>query len=158
MDDIAHAGTFLLIFIRVINGILLEPHTSMKTRILLFFLLVISGGLAQGQDVFTNIKTAIKAGNSDQLAKYFNQNLDVNIEGSLNTFSKAQAAFAIAEFFKAHPPTDFTIVHKGSSQGGLQYAIGKYLSDKDSYSVLIRVKESASARLVHEISFVKEKK
>jgi hypothetical protein len=130
----------------------------MKTSKLLLLMLIFSWGRAQGQDVFTNIKTAIKAGDSDQLAKYFNQTLDINIEGNLNSFSKAQAAFAVAEFFKAHPPTDFAIVHKGSSQGGLQYAIGKYVSDKDSYSVLIRVRESSSSRQVHEISFVKEKK
>jgi hypothetical protein len=130
----------------------------MKTRVLLVFLLAISWSYGQAQDVFTNVKNAIKAADADQLAKYFNQNLDVNIEGNLNTFSKAQAAFAIGEFFKAHPPIDFAIVHKGSSQGGLQFAIGKYTSGQDTYTVLVRVKESASARLVHEISFVKEKK
>ena len=130
----------------------------MKTQKLLIILLLIFWGAAQGQDVFTNMKAAINACDSDQMAKYFNQNLDVNIEGNLNAFSKAQAAFAIAEFFKAHPPADFTIVHKGQSQGGLQYAIGKYISDKDTYTVLMRVKESASARLVHEISFTKDKK
>jgi len=130
----------------------------MKAQKLLIILLLIFCSAAQGQDIFTNMKTAIKAGDSDQMAKYFNQNLDVNIEGNLNAFSKAQAAFAIAEFFKAHPPTDFAIVHKGQSQGGLQYAIGKYVSDKDTYTVLMRVKESASTKLVHEISFTKDKK
>jgi Domain of unknown function (DUF4783) len=113
---------------------------------------------AFAQDIFAPMKAAIKAGNSEQLSKHFNQNLDMNIEGNLSTFSKPQAAFAMAEFFKLHPPTDFSIVHKGSSQGGLQFAIGKYLSNKDSYSVLIRVKESGDAQLIHEISFVKEKK
>lgn len=121
-------------------------------------MLLIAVGVANGQDVFTTLRTAIKAGNTDQLAKYFNQNLDVNIDGALSNFSKPQAVFAFDEFFKAHPPTDFAIVHKGSSQGGLQYAIGKYISDKDSYSVLIRVKETGNTRLIHEISFVKEKK
>lgn len=130
----------------------------MKTRVLLVFLLVLSWSSIQAQDIFTNVKNAIKAADADQLAKYFNQNLDVNIEGNLNTFSKAQAAFAIGEFFKAHPPADFAIVHKGSSQGGLQFAIGKLTSGQDTYTVLVRVKESASAKLVHEISFVKEKK
>jgi Domain of unknown function (DUF4783) len=120
---------------------------------------MVSSVAAQAQqDIFAPMKTAIKAGSSEQLSKHFSQNLDVNIEGNMNTFSKTQAVFAIDEFFKAHPPTEFTIVHKGASQGGLQFAIGKYLSNKDSYSVLIRVKEAGEARLIHEISFVKEKK
>lgn len=130
----------------------------MKTRLFLTVLLACIMGFSHAQDVFTNVKNAIKAADADQLAKYFNQNLDVNIEGNLNTFSKAQASFAIGEFFKSHPPVDFAIVHKGSSQGGLQFAIGKYTSGDDVYTVLVRVKESASAKLVHEISFVKEKK
>ncbi len=135
----------------------MDLFTVMKMQKILVLLLIMGGGAAIAQDIFAPMKAAIKAGNTEQLSKYFNQNLDVNIEGNLNTFSKPQAVFAIGEFFKAHPPTDFTIVHKGSSQGGLQFAIGKYISNKDSYSVLIRAKETGDARLIHEISFVKEK-
>ena len=131
----------------------------MKTRLWVVFLMAISTlSHAQGPDVFTNVRNAIKAADSDQLSKYFNQNLDVNIEGNLNSFSKTQAAFAIGEFFKAHTPTDFNIVHKGSSQGGLQFAIGKYTSGADTYTVLVRVKEAGGAKMVHEISFTKDKK
>jgi len=129
----------------------------MKMRSVLFLFLLVCG-VGSAQDVFAPMKTAIKTGSAEQLSKHFNQNIDVNIEGSLSSFSKTQAVFAIDEFFKAHPPTDFTIVHKGSSQGGLQFAIGKYISNQDTYTVLIRVKDSGQTRLIHEISFVKEKK
>lgn len=130
----------------------------MKMQKTMIVMLVIICGAAAAQDIFAPIKAAIKAGNTEQLSKHFNQNLDVNIEGNLSTFSKQQAVFAIDEFMKAHTPTDFTIVHRGSSQAGLQFAIGKYISNKESYTVLIRVKENGEARLIHEISFVKEKK
>lgn len=133
----------------------------MKMGKIVFLMLAMTIGTAHGQDIFAPMKTAIKAGDSDQLSKYFNQNLDVTIEGNVNNFSKTQAVFAISEFFKAHPPTDFTVMHKGSSQAGLQFAIGKYVSDKDVYTVLIRVKEPSTGggtKLIHEISFVKEKK
>ena len=130
----------------------------MKMRRVILFLLVVFSGLASAQDVIASIKAAIKAGNVEQLSKYFNQNLDVTIEGNLNTFSKTQANFAIDDFFKNHPPTDFTIVHSGSSEGGLQYAIGKFISNKEPYTVLIRLKETNKTKLIHEISFVKEKK
>lgn len=127
-------------------------------RKIILLILVGWSGMAGAQDIFAPMKAAIKVANADELSKHFNQNLDVNIEGNLNTFSKTQAVFAIAEFFKAHPSTDFTIVHKGSSQAGLQFAIGKYVSNKESYTVLIRVRETGDVRLIHEISFVKEKK
>jgi hypothetical protein len=126
-------------------------------KILVLALMLMASAVG-AQDIFGPMKAAIKAGNGDELAKHFNQNLDVNIEGNLNAFSKTQAAFAVTEFFKAHPPTDFTIVHKGASQGGLQFAIGKYVSKEEIYTVMMRVKEAGKAMLISDISFVKEKK
>lgn len=134
------------------------PRLMKMSKIFLIALIGFSSA-AMGQDIFAPMRAAIKAGSSDELSKHFNQNLDMTIEGNVSTFSKPQAAFAISEFFKVHPPTDFMIMHKGSSaQGGLQFSIGKYVSNKDTYTVLIRVKESDKVWLIHEISFVKEKK
>jgi hypothetical protein len=107
-------------------------------------------------EIFTPIKDAIKAGSAKEAVKSFNQSLDINLEGEIKTYSKAQAEFVLRDFFKKHPPTDFTIVHTGSSKGGLQYAIGNLKSDNVTYNVLIRVKQAGSDYLVHEISFVKE--
>lgn len=130
----------------------------MKMQKMLVFALILMAASVTAQDIFGSMKAAIKAGNAEDLSKSFNQNLDVNIEGNLNAFSKTQATFAVAEFFKAHPPADFSIVHKGASQGGLQFAIGKYVSGADTYSVMMRVKEIGKVFLIHDISFVKEKK
>lgn len=130
----------------------------MKMQKMLVLALMMMATMATAQDIFGPMKAAIKAGNAEELSKNFNQNLDVNIEGNLSAFSKTQATFAVTEFFKAHPPTDFAIVHKGSSQGGLQFAIGKYVSGADTYTVMMRVKEIGKNMLIHDISFVKEKK
>ena len=129
----------------------------MKMQKIFVFALILIASAVTAQDIFGPMKVAIKAGNAEELAKHFSQNLDVNIEGNLNAFSKTQAAIAVSDFFKAHPATDFTIVHKGSSQGGLQFAIGNYVSKQDTYTIMIRVKESGKVMLIHDISFVKEK-
>jgi hypothetical protein len=107
-------------------------------------------------EIFTPIRDAIKAGSAKEAVKSFNQSLDINLEGEIKTYSKAQAEFVLRDFFKKHPPTDFTIVHTGSSKGGLQYAIGNLKSNSETYNVLIRVKQDGNDYLVHEISFVKE--
>lgn len=107
-------------------------------------------------EIFTPIKDALKAGSAKEAVKSFNQSLDINLEGEIKTYSKAQSEFVLRDFFKKHPPTEFTIVHTGSSKGGLQYAIGNYKSNTDTYNVLIRVKQTGNTYLVHEISFVKE--
>ncbi len=114
-----------------------------------------SKALAQ-DDIFAPFKEAIKAGNSKDMVKYLNQSVDMNLDGEVNTYSKAQAEFALRDFFKKHAPKDFSIVHTGSSKGGLQFAIGRYLSNGESYSALIRVKEVGESYLIHEINFVKE--
>ena len=107
-------------------------------------------------EIFAPFKEVIKTGNAKDMTKFLNQSVDMNLDGEVNTFSKAQAEFALRDFFKKHPPKDFSIVHTGSSKGGLQFAIGRYLSNGESYSALIRVKEVEEAYLIHEINFVKE--
>lgn len=114
-----------------------------------------SGSLAQA-DIFAPMKAAIKGGDAKELAKHFNQSVDINLEGNVNAYSKTQAEFVLRDFFKKHPVTDFTVVHTGSSKGGLLFAIGNYLSGQEKYSVLMRVKQVADTNLIHEISFVKE--
>ena len=107
-------------------------------------------------DLFGPIGEVIKAGSSKEMSQHLNQNLDINIEGSVKTYSKAQAEFVFRDFFKKYPPTEFNIVHTGASKGGLQFAIGRYISGTHHFSVLMRVKKVNANYLVHEISFVKE--
>ncbi len=110
-----------------------------------------------GQDaIFDPIKDVIKTGSAKEISKYLSQNVEINIEGNVNTYSKAQAEFVFRDFFKKHPSSSFTIVHKGASKGGQQFAIGRYVSNEDSYNVLMLVKEVSATYLIHEISFVKE--
>jgi hypothetical protein len=120
-------------------------------------LCILSAGDVKAQNpIFDPIKDVLKTGSAKEMAKHLNQSIDINMEGNVNTYSKTQAEFVFRDFFKKHPPTDFAIVHTGSSKGGLQFAIGRYLSGSDSYSVLMRVKDVSGAYLIHEISFVKE--
>ena len=127
-------------------------------RMMLVLILVgsfVTEAFAQAE-IFAPFKEVIKTGNSKEMAKFLNQSVDMNLDGEVNTYSKAQAEFALRDFFKKHPPKDFSIVHTGSSKGGLQFAIGRYLSNAESYSALIRVKAVEDNYLIHEINFVKE--
>jgi len=111
--------------------------------------------LAQA-DVINQVKETIKAGSAKELANYLNQTIDVTIDNSVQTYSKAQAEFVFRDFFKQHPATEFNIIHQGSSKGGQPFAIGQYKSGTDTYRVFMKIKTVSSKQLVHEISFVKE--
>ena len=107
-------------------------------------------------DVISQVKETIKAGSAKELSKYLNQTVDVTIESKVESYSKAQAEFVFRDFFKQHAPSEFNIIHQGSSKGGQPFAIGQYKSGSDTYRVFMKIKTLGNQQLVHEISFVKE--
>lgn len=124
--------------------------------ILIVFWVLSSARLWAQVEIFAPMKDAIKANNAKEAVKHFNSSVDINIEGEINNYSRAQAEFVLTDFFKKHPVSDFNIVHTGSSPNGLKFAIGKYQSGSENYSVLMRVRESDKKYFVHEIAFIKE--
>ena len=67
------------------------------------FLTVSTTGVFAQAEIFSSLKEAIKANNGKDAVKYFNQSVDINLEGEVNTYSKAQAEFVLRDFFKKHP-------------------------------------------------------
>lgn len=112
--------------------------------------------LAQNNSVIEQVKESIKAGNAKELAKYLNASVDVTLEGKPNTYSKAQAEFVLRDFFKANPPSEFSIIHQGSSKSGQPFAIGQYRSGTSTFRVWMKIKVTGNQSQVQEISFVKE--
>ena len=98
----------------------------------------------------------MKMGSSKELTKYFNERVDLSIDGDRNTYSKVHAEFILKDFFKNYPPEDFQYIHKGASKEGLNYTIGKYTYIGGSFRVLMRVKEFDEEYQVYVISFDKE--
>src|SRR3954468_9534764 len=127
---------------------------NLKLAFVCCFMLAGIGLIAQDA-LFNPMKDALKTGNAKEVVKFFNTSVDMNVEGNVDTYSRAQAEFVLRDFFKKHPVSDFSIVHTGSSKGGLQFAIGRYASNGESYNVLLRVKEVNGVNLIHEINFVK---
>jgi hypothetical protein len=107
-------------------------------------------------DVIGQIRETIKAGSSKELSKYLYQTVDVTIDGKVESFSKAQAEFVFRDFFRQHPPAEFSVIHQGSSKGGQPFAIGQYKSGTDVYRVFMKIKSASNQQLLHEISFSKE--
>jgi hypothetical protein len=133
----------------------------MKSKLLagIVFSLVILPGLttqAQSGDIIAQVKESIKAGSAKELSKFLNQSVDVTVEDKVETYSKAQAEFVLRDFFKAHAPTEFTIIHQGQSKGGQPFAIGQYKSGSDTYRVWMKLKIQDKQQVIQEISFVKE--
>ena len=123
---------------------------NLRNILILSLTFVIMTFTANAQ-AFENVKTAIKMGSGKGLSNYFDSNIEITVDGKTANYSKAQGEFVVKDFFKKNPPKSFKIIHNGTSEGGLKYAIGTYLSD-NSYRVLIRMKQNK----VYNLSFTKE--
>lgn len=113
--------------------------------------------MAQGKgDIINEVKETIKAGSAKELARFLNQNVDIELDGKKETYSKAQAEIILRDFFKTNVPVDFTIIHKGQSKSGQPFAIGQYKTGNSNYRVFMKIKAVGEQQLIHEISFSKE--
>lgn len=125
--------------------------------LIVVFILTLQVFATRGQsEVIYQVKETIKAGSAKELSKFLFQTVDVTIEGKVQSYSKAQAEFVFRDFFKQHPPAEFSIIHQGSSKGGQPFAIGQYKSADETYRVFMKIKSVNKQQLLHEISFSKE--
>ena len=130
-----------------------------KRRILFFLVAVLmmsSRSLSAQTDIINQVKETIKAGSAKELAKYLNQTVYITIEGSVETYSKAQAEFVLRDFFKQHAPSEVSIIHQGSSKGGQPFAILQYKSGTDVYRLFMKIKTVNNVQLLEDIRFTKE--
>lgn len=124
---------------------------------IVFGILTLQVFASQAQSgVIYEVRETIKAGSAKELSKYLFQTVDVTIEGKVQSYSKAQAEFVFRDFFRQHPPSEFRIIHQGSSKGGQPFAIGQYKSNNETYRVFMKIKSVNNQQLLHEISFSKE--
>ena len=124
---------------------------------IVFAILTLQVFALQGQnDVIYEVRETIKAGSAKELSKYLFQTVDVTIEGKVQSYSRAQAEFVFRDFFRQHPPSEFNIIHQGSSKGGQPFAIGQYKSSDETFRVFMKIKAVNKQQLLHEISFSKE--
>jgi hypothetical protein len=74
-----------------------------KKWVFTFVFVLISQLLWAQADIFAPMKDALKAGSAKELVKHVNQSVDINLEGEVNTYSKAQSEFVLRDFLKSTP-------------------------------------------------------
>jgi hypothetical protein len=127
-----------------------------KLFLVVVMALMVTFRVSAQTDIINQVKETIKAGSAKELAKYLSQTVDVTIEGSVETYSKAQAEFVLRDFFKQHIPSEVSIIHQGSSKGGQPFAILQYKSGSDTYRLFMKIKTVNNTQLLDDIRFTKE--
>ena len=103
--------------------------------------------------IVDDIATAIRTGNSNELAKYFGPTVEIILPGSDGAFSKAQAEMIMKAFFAKSAPVSFVVNQNRNSAGGAQFIIGTYKSKTEKLNVYILLKPVSNQLMIQQIHF-----
>lgn len=129
----------------------------MKKNILLLLLFVISSFVfSQNQGEIPNgISLALKTGNSKELVKYLNDNVEMVILDEEGIYSKTQAEMILKDFFSKNQPKSFSLLHQGGKTDA-KYGIGNLVTAGDSFRVYFLLKKKNGNTLIHQFRIEKE--
>ena len=126
-----------------------------QALLLVWLLLTSVAAHAQGEP-FGAVRSALRNASSRELSQYFGATVDISFDGDRQSYSATQAEFVMKDFFAKTAPVTFDIMHQGSSQGGIPYAIGKYNGKTGSYRVFVKMKSTNGALRIDTMDFTKE--
>jgi hypothetical protein len=120
-----------------------------------FFTLLTIGAFLSSFVVFSSIDeviTAMKAGNSADIARFFDNTVEINIPDKTNNYSKSQGELVLKDFFSSNSVKSFDVIHKGENSGS-QYCIGTLVTRNGSYRTTIFMKKKGDKQVLQEITF-----
>ncbi len=99
-----------------------------------------------------DVISAMKTGNSSQVAKYFDATVELSMPDKSNSYSKSQAELVLKDFFLSNPVKGFEVIHKGENAGS-QYCIGTLVTKNGSYRTTIFMKQKGDGQVLQELRF-----
>jgi hypothetical protein len=94
----------------------------------------------------------MKTGNSSEIAKFFDNTVEVNMPEKSNSYSKSQAELVLRDFFNTNTVKSFDIIHKGENAGS-QYCIGTLVTKNGSFRTTIFMKQKGARQVLQIITF-----
>ena len=103
---------------------------------------------------FTEVINAIKSGNAAEVAKYFDNTVELTLPGKTNSFSKSQAQLVLHDFFTQNVVKNFEVIHQ-SENAGSEYCIGNLNTANGVFRTTIYMKQVGARQLIQELRFEK---
>ena len=128
-----------------------------KIAPLIAFLWIISAFPVSGQEesIPEGIVLSMKAGNAEELAKHFHNNVELIILETEDVYSRSQAEQIIRKFFLENKPQAFNIIHEGGPESS-RYAIGNLTTTGNTFRVSILTKKQEGIPLIHQLRIEEE--
>lgn len=99
-----------------------------------------------------DVIAAMKTGNASQVAKFFDNNVEISMPDKSNSYSKSQGELVLKDFFATNIVKSFDVIHKGENAGS-QYCIGTLVTKGGSYRTTIFMKQKGEKQVLQELRF-----
>ncbi|HMG82415.1 MAG TPA: DUF4783 domain-containing protein [Ferruginibacter sp.] len=100
-----------------------------------------------------NVVNAIKSGNAAQIARSFDDRVQLTMPDKSNSYDKADAQAILKAFFSTNAVTSFVVIHQGSNDDGSEYCIGTLQTKNATYRTTIFMKQKGSNKVLQELKF-----
>lgn len=120
-----------------------------------FFTLIATTALLSSFTFFISIDevvTAMKNGDAAQIARFFDNTVEITMPDKSNNYSKNQAEIVLKDFFSTNGVKTFEVIHKGENAGS-QYCIGTLVTKNGSFRTTVFMKQKNDKQLLQEIRF-----
>ena len=119
------------------------------TTLLMGAMLIVSSfTLKQGS--IDEVIGVLRAGNSSELSRYFDEKVELTLPDKSDSYSKAQAQLIVKDFFGNNGVKGFDLKHKGDSPGG-HFCIGTLQTNAGNFRTNVFMKNGKE--VVKEIRF-----
>lgn len=123
-----------------------------------FFTIVAIGAVISSFTFFSSIDeviAALKTGNTAEIAKFFDNTVELNMPDKSNNYSKSQAELVLRDFFNTNTVKSFTVNHKGENAGS-QYCIGTLVTKNGTFRTTVFMKLKSYKQLLQTITFERQ--
>jgi hypothetical protein len=110
----------------------------------------------QQSEFLDQIAAALKTGSAKELIKKSFDPIEIGLSDKKQSYGASHAEIILKNFFVKYPPTSFEYVHKGASQDGLFYVIGRYTHKSGVFQVYILIKSTGNETKIDTIDFSNE--
>ena len=119
------------------------------------FTLLTLGVLLSSFTFFSSIDeviSAMKAGSAADIAKFFDNTVEINMPDKSNSYSKSQAELVLKDFLISNAVKSFEVIHKGENSGS-QFCIGTLVTKNGSFRTTVFMKQKGDKQVLQEITF-----
>jgi hypothetical protein len=98
------------------------------------------------------VVTAMRSGDANQLSRYFDDRIDIQLPSKSENYSRSQAEMILKDFFSSNSVKNFQVKHTGENNGA-QFCIGLLQTKNGNYRTKLYMKQKGERQVLQEIGF-----